>query len=603
MTTPVSTDASTEGERRRRRLLGWLSLGYLLFVGIFSAWACYASFVDRISVPIIDDWRILHDFYSMSFVEWLFSNQNGHRTTFTFGLFALDYAFFDGRQDLLVVATLVTAWLAVGILYLGYRGDRGLETPIARMAFGFACFATFWAGSGYNFLWGVCQGNLMVALWLFLSLTCLVGYVHPPQTWTGRGHLPVCAGIAALCASFSLGEGLGAWPALIAVAIVARLPLRVVALLGLGFVLTVAAYSLGLETTGKFSFSASAAALLRPIDLLEFVATFLGAALGRTGQGLGLVGPEALQETSCAFGAIGLVAFAIQAVLLLRRPSRVGPRELLALGILTFGVAAAMVVALGRVPRAPMSSAVAERFVNWSAMFWMGGVLAIPPLVRGTAGIVAATLIAVASVCMLPAVAQTRAGLMDFEVGASKASLGVLLGIRDRSLAAGMGVFVGLPLVTTDPELVRRNSRRAREQRFHRVSDRLKRDRRSFFAHPRADLPGATFAHRFSVVSPDRCQGAMGRPTPLSDAAAPAARVGGWARDGENRVPSLVVITDEAGIIRGLGTPAPLPAAAKGGSDRFPWSGYLAEFDASGHYSAYALLPDGRSACPLGGRR
>ena len=75
---------------------------------------------------------------------------------------------------------------------------------------GFACFATFWAGSSYNFLWGVCQGNLMVALWLFLSLACLVWYVHPPQAWTRREHLPVCAGIAALCASFSLGEGLGA---------------------------------------------------------------------------------------------------------------------------------------------------------------------------------------------------------------------------------------------------------------------------------------------------------------------------------------------------------------------------------------------------------
>ena len=138
----------------RRSLLGWLSLAYLLFVGVFSVWACYVSFLDRINVPIIDDWRILDEFYSTSFLEWLFSNQNGHRVAFTFALFALDYAFFGGQQDLLVVGTLVTACLSVGILYLGYRSDRGLETPTARMAFGFSCFATFWAGSGYNFLSG-----------------------------------------------------------------------------------------------------------------------------------------------------------------------------------------------------------------------------------------------------------------------------------------------------------------------------------------------------------------------------------------------------------------------------------------------------------------
>ena len=57
MTTPVSVDASEEGERR---LLGWLSLAYLLLIGIFSAWACYASFLDRISVPVIDEKRSNH---------------------------------------------------------------------------------------------------------------------------------------------------------------------------------------------------------------------------------------------------------------------------------------------------------------------------------------------------------------------------------------------------------------------------------------------------------------------------------------------------------------------------------------------------------------
>ena len=53
----------------------------------------------------------------------------------------------------------------------------------------------------------------------------------------------------------------------------------------------------------------------------------------------------------------------------------------------------------------------------------------------------------------------------------------------------------------------------------------------------------------FDLVPPDRCKGAMGAPIPLSDVEVPAARVDGWAHDREHRVPSLVVITDEAGLV------------------------------------------------------
>lgn len=603
MTVPAPEIAPVEAAERPRALLHWLSLVYLVFVALFSVWACYASFADRLTIPIVDDWRVLDEFHSKPLLDWLFAEQNGHRLVFTFGLFALDYGFFGGRQDLLVVASFVTAGLAIGVLYLGYRGEKGLHTPLARAAFGFAWFATFWAGASYNFLWGVCQGNLMVALWLFASLVCIVGYVHAGPPRAGRPHPLALAGLAAFFSTFSLGHGVGTWVALIAVAIAARLPGRTVGLLTLGFVMTLAVYSIGLGATGKFSFAASTAVLLRPVDTLTYVTAFLGSAPGRTAQGLGLSGPDALNGVSSALGGVGLLAFALYAAWLWRRPARAGPRELLAFGIMTFAVAAAAVVTVGRLPRASSADAVAMRFVNWSAMFWLGGVLAIPTLLRGARGSLAMLLVAAASLSMLPALERNREELLQSRARASEAALAVLLGIREPSLPRRMGVYIGLPLVTRDADLVERDSPAARLARFQRVVERLRRERRSFLAEPRAQLPGTALLDHFAVVPGERCSGHMAAPVLLPEAEPPAARVGGRLLDQRaERAPVEIVIADAAGVIRGLGIGRRAAGGAQDAAD-IPWSGYVAEFVPSERYTAYALLADGHGACPLGRRR
>ncbi len=60
-----------------------LSRAYLGFAVLFGVYACYLALRDRFAFPMQDDWRVLDDFYSMSRLEWLFSDQNGHRTSFT----------------------------------------------------------------------------------------------------------------------------------------------------------------------------------------------------------------------------------------------------------------------------------------------------------------------------------------------------------------------------------------------------------------------------------------------------------------------------------------------------------------------------------------
>jgi hypothetical protein len=589
VTTPNPT--AGQAERPRRFPLDWLSLVYLSFVVIFSAWICTISLLDRVTVPIIDDWRILGDFYSMSLGEWLFSDQNGHRTVFTFALFALDYAFFGGRQELLVVATLLTAWVSVGVLVLGCRTGGGLESAVARTAVGFACFATFWSGSAYNFLWGVNQGNPMVAVWLFLSLTCVVRYVHADPPRAGRSHLLLFAAAAAFCAGFTLLEGIATWLALVGVAIAARLPLRLVGLFAAGFALTALLYGWGLAASGGISLLTSAATILaRPVETFVFVASFLGSALGRTALGVGLVDSEGLGGASAVLGGLGLAASASHALWVLRRRATASPQELLGLGTMVFAVAVALEVALGRMSWAVSSFAYAVRFVHWSALFWIGGALVVPGLVRGRSAAAAAAAIVAISVCMVSTVEENREELLRTNSVATNASLGVLLGVRNESLPRAMGGLWA-------PKISGPRDARARKARFEDVVERLKRDRRSFFADSRADLPGASLPDRFGVVSATRCQGSMARPVRLEGAVPRAARVRGWT----GRAPrgQLVVISDAAGIIRGLGSEVRGVGPVRDAAGRSRWVGYVTPFDPSERYTAYVVLSDGHSACPL----
>jgi hypothetical protein len=313
------------------------------------------------------------------------------------------------------------------------------------------------------------------------------------------------------------------------------------------------------------------------------------------------VSEDQLAAPSAALGAIALLASASYAAWLLRRPERAGRRELFALGIAVFSVAAALLVTAARVPRAPLGDALAVRFVNWSALFWAGAALALPSLVRGPLAAAAVLAIALVSIGMLPALERNRASLLGLSAGASEAALGVLLGIREPGIAQRMGIAFGLPLVTDDPDLLRRASPRSQLERFERVIGHLRRERRSLFREPRAELPGAPLRERFALVPMARCRGEMQAPAPLAGAAPPAARIHGWARDVQaQRAASWVVVADEAGQIRGLGSALPETPAAERHFGRDRWSGYLAPFEASRRYTAFAVLADGRSACPLG---
>ena len=174
---------------------------------------------------------------------------------------------------------------------------------------------------------GLELGRLQVVLWFLVSLACVVRYdtVRRRGSSGGSWKFPVAAGVSALIATYSYGSGAATWMALIAVAIVARLPKRVVALLGLAAVSSMLSYTLGFPETGHEQVgNVSVDRLLanltsQPLMFLKYATTLVGSVVGTAAGGVGLVGLESREPLSLAAGSVGVAGFATYALWVLLR--------------------------------------------------------------------------------------------------------------------------------------------------------------------------------------------------------------------------------------------------------------------------------------------
>ena len=101
---------------------------------------------------------------------------------------------------------------------------------------------------------------------------------------------------------------------------------------------------------------------------------------------------------------------------------------------------------------------------------------------------------------------------------------------------------------------------------------------------------------------PMRAVAALARRVARAIGSADAAAVSGWiARSSGREALRFVVLADEGGVVRGIadaGSVPPRYASGLGGK-RLGWTGFIADYDPAMRYSAYAVLGDGSTSCPL----
>jgi hypothetical protein len=495
-------------------------------------------------------------------------------------LYAADWAWFGAQGRALLVASLLTLSLAIGVLVLAGRVGGGLASPAARMSVAAAAFTLFWAASGYNLSCSVCHANTAVLLFAFASLGLLARYAH------GRARRPrdlvLCLGAAALC-SASMGQGVAIWPALVGVAWTARLPRRalaavVLAAAGIGGAI---AASITGQTGALGAMSPVEAVLLRPHVLARVAATLLGVVPGALAREVGIEVEPVGQQYGVA-GLFGLVLLAGHAHWI-RRNSRVaGTLDWLGVGAMAVAAAAAAGIGATRLFTLGFSEAYQQRFLDWSGLFWAGALLSLGAFaaraVRPRAAFAATAAIALGSTALL--------------LAALDAFRGPMLHARDRSADACLAVFLG---VAGPVEL----------QRFHRgtraevdeLVARLRAGRKSLFAEERLQWIGERVDSVLAVSGGGRCRGAI---DPLPPARAPEKarfRIAGWAWDARaDAPPRSVVLADLQGRVRGLANRR--PAAAWRGNEQADWRGWVRVARHQRRYQAYGVLDDG-SACRI----
>lgn len=572
-----------------------VALAYLALVAGFGVVAALLALRDHFDVPFVDDWRILDHYASQGLLAYLFTAENGHRLPLTLALFAIDYEWLEGRMRLLVLASIACLALIAGLLGRAFRRDGSLGNAVGIATLAFACFCLVWAASCNDLLRGLYQMNLQAVGLVLLALGALAR-VDPSRIREGRRGLGVAV-LTALLATLSQAAGAASWAALVAVAAVRRFPWPVVGGLAATGAVVVALFAATLPPHPKISFADSLAfATGRPFALVGNSLAFVGAAPARVAAGLGIGAPvprtpkrrdwaehtRDLGRVAVGFGALGGVLFPLVAFRRRLRPAPSAAIDALSVGLMAFGLAAALLVAFARAAIVGPAAVVQPRFVTWSTLFWIGAVCALASRSAERAGgplvWLAVLGFPLVSVAMLPALREAREFHATTRSQASRLTLSLLLGVRYDELARNVAL--------EDADLV------------YRVASRLEAEGRWPFRGPLVGLRGTALGEHFKTA--DACPGAVDRVRAIGPIG--SAAVSGWiARPQAGDSLRFVVLTDPAGIIRGVADPSSVPPRYREalGERRIGWTGFLSDYDRTQRYAAYAVLGDARSACPL----
>ena len=334
-----------DGLRRAAAII--LSVGSLLFVytTVRHVWEA------RLVVPFFDEWDFLEWFRDVELqglsAAALWMPHNGHHLPLPRLIYLLRDVWTDGSPATLVIGNLLLQGAIVALLARVVLREGAFAGTTMRWVL-MACTIVLlsWTVQIENLYWSIQIIYVLATAQAVGSLYCMA---------RSRGQLVLlgAALLLALSDTLTLGAGLGVWPALLAMAIALRerwMTIGVVLASTLAVAIVYAAFPT--EVT-----EGVAASLGRPVDLLHYMARYLGP-------------PFANDGLRVVLGGVLIVAATVTIATALWRG--VGSRFVgLHLGLATFGLSVALLTALARLP-VGIGEAGSSRYAAFSALFWVG---------------------------------------------------------------------------------------------------------------------------------------------------------------------------------------------------------------------------------------
>jgi len=523
------------------------------------------------AVPYWDQWdnlilevdKLFWHTIPLDLPHWLFYQHNEHRILVPRLVFAIDRFLFGMNNqfnffcNVAIQATLAALMITVAVRAEGQRIAEKLWIIGAVLA------VLFSAMQWENFLWGFQVQFLGVNL-AALATFAAVGLGRP------SGARLAMVILFASIAVYTLSSGMAVPFLAVPLALWVRWPRQHVAILSFAALALLASYLYSYQTPSHLSDPARAIWQVR--DVLLYV-------LNEMGNPFGLVFAEAhLREPMSlgwVCGAVGVLLLAVFAIAMLRQRDRAGPVPIL-IATALFGLGMMSLAALGRLK---FGLALSSRYSSPVLMFW-------------------ASLLVLATIHLRQHHARRRvAGMTVLTV--------VVLGLAyyQRSFTAIGWAWTVPRLEATTALLANIDDPEALVRVYPTPSvpwDRapLLRERHlSLFADQWSDWLGTLLTDHTRLSAAERCRGGIDQVTPVGASDARGWRASGWIWDAERRaVPGRVVVAGASGRVIGYGlTGFPKTGGGEGGG----WHGHFAAVQPAS-IVAYALLDDGRTACPLG---
>lgn len=401
-----------------------LALALLIASALYLAQMAFALYYWGWSQPAFDQYSTYPFYLDRPFPLNVLGNENGHRPIFPALVRVAEIAWFHSDQSLQrAVGALLMALCWLGLLWLALRNDgrqsqvggpgvAAINTgKVINATIVLACtLAVFWAGSIRMQIHANEQLHVYGSLLgLLLALGALWRMHQGPNI---RNFLALCAG--AIFATFSFGNGLVVFPAVLILAGLLRVPRRWVAAIFGATVAIALLYARGLPfgnaptavdwqylpqglvlMTSWLSavwhgawlrFAGMDTATLNYVGDLALNTAWVGHSANNLGRSLDLQPDMLAIYVTRAVGAAAIAGclYALARHIWIPIQSRL---QLLALGLILYGLGTGSLIVLFRVNyflNEGQGQLFADRYIIWSCLWWLGIALYILPLAKAS---------------------------------------------------------------------------------------------------------------------------------------------------------------------------------------------------------------------------
>lgn len=535
-------------------------------------------------IPFWDQWETVKEFQAYSWGQYeisqLWAQHNEHRILIPRLFFFADYLLFAGTNVFLIPAILLVQGLHGWVLFSLLRRSRAISGAMKWAGLMFILICLFAAVQMETLAWGFEIQVVFVFFAATLAFTALIrcrcalgetGVSVSGWVWCGATLL------AAMVATYSMGNGILVWPLVITLALWLKMPRRLVVILIAVGTLVVGSYLWGYSSPPHHT--SPIESVRHWPEVVRYAAVYLGSPFGNYGL-----------RASATIGFVGLVVSVWFGLRLLMWTATPNYGRAALTGVLFFMVGSALITGLGRL-NFGLESALASRYTTAALIFWAtAGALTVSyastldPAGRAFLMGITLTLFAFIGLALIDQQARTIQNFANLRQAKELAGLSLLVGVYDEAALGRIYPFTQ-DVITATPFL-----------REHRLS---------IFSDGQHQLIGDPLSSHFAFSEAGGCLGYFDVVEPVvgSDH---GAMVHGWSWDTDAERPSReVVLADSHDRIVGLASGgfnrADVPAAVDIVQTPYVgWQGYV--LDNGQAITAYAVAHNRGSLCQLQGQ-